>query len=81
MPTKTPNTNQHVPLHMRAIEDLLDLAQSYLDGSLFATEEEILDTLDIAYHCGKIPEKFNDADLRLIAHALLNQIPIERREK
>ena len=55
---------------------LLSIAQAKLNGELVegASEEEILERLDFAYHNDKIPSKNSYDDLRLIAKALLGKV-------
>jgi hypothetical protein len=77
-------------VQVRAIEDLLDLAKSYLVGSLFATEEEIVEKLKSFNFTDEVFGKLIVIDRKVyfkltiestkqIAHVFLNQIPIERR--
>jgi hypothetical protein len=57
-----------------------ELAQSYLDGSLFATESALAEQISEMLF-GRLGRDEAKEYGKIMAWKLLNQIPIERREK
>ena len=66
----------------KTIDTLLAVASAYVSGTIgeMASEEDILERLDFAYHNGEIPDNLDDEDLQRIAKALSGKLarPVER---